>query len=251
MNPFDLSGRRYLVTGASSGIGRAVSKGLSGQGARILAVARNEERLRETVAGLSGDGHGYQCVDLLQEGDMTARMKTWATEGGAFHGAVHAAGIQLISPIRMFDEKDFEGMWRINVEAALLLARAFRRKEVRADTGSIVFISSIAGLTGQPVQSGYSSTKGALIAAARALAMELAPERIRVNCVAPGLVRTPMADRLRNALGDGPMSAVESAHPLGLGEPEDVANAVAFLLSDAARWITGTTLAVDGGYTAQ
>ncbi len=251
MNPFDLSGRRYLVTGASSGIGRAVSIVLSQWGGSILAVARNEERLRQVVTEMAGDGHAYQCVDLATATDLPDRMKEWASSGGKFHGAVHAAGIQLVAPLRIMNEGDLQRMWSINVQAALLLAKGLRRKDVRAEQGSIVLVSSIAGLAGQPVQSGYSSTKGALIAAARSLAMELAPERIRVNCVAPGLVKTPMEERLRAALGDGPLSAVETAHPLGLGEAVDVAHAVAFLLSDAARWITGTTLTVDGGYTAQ
>lgn len=250
MNPFDLSGRRYLVTGASSGIGRAVAEVLSGQGARILALARNEERLRQTLSQLPSDEHRYESLDLCSVTDLCERMRIWASEHGPFHGAIHAAGIQVVAPLRIFDEKDLLRMWQINVQVPFLIAKGFRRKGVHAQAGSIVLVSSIAGLSGQPAQSGYSSTKGAVIAATRALAIELAPENIRVNCIAPGLVRTPMADQLRRSLGDGPLSNIETAHPLGMGEPHDVAHAVAFLLSDAARWITGITLPVDGGYTA-
>jgi NAD(P)-dependent dehydrogenase (short-subunit alcohol dehydrogenase family) len=117
--------------------------------------------------------------------------------------------------------------------------------------GSIVFISSIMGTVGSPGAAAYGSSKGALDAMARSLALELATKRIRVNCVAPAFVRTPMFERMAQRWSATQRSQVEALHPLGLGEPEDVAGAIAFLLSDAARWITGTVLTVDGGYTAQ
>lgn len=251
MNPFDFSGRFHLVTGASSGIGQATCRVLAACGARVLAVARSEERLRGVVAELPGGGHAYECCDLGQDADLAAAVRGWAAKHGKLNGLVHAAGIQYMAPLKAFEAGAFDAMWKVNVRAAIELVQGFRHSSVHGGRGSVVFISSVAGLAGQTVLSGYSGTKGALVAIARSLAVELAREGIRVNCVAPGLVRTPMADQMRKMLGESRMAALETLHPLGLGEPGDVAQAAAFLLSDAARWITGTTLVVDGGFTAQ
>lgn len=251
MNPFDLSGRTYLVTGASSGIGRAACLLLSAWGARILAVARHEGRLRALMAELAGTGHAYECFDLETTAALAETMRAWADTHGRLHGFVHAAGVQQIAPIKVFDQTAYETMWRVNIQAALALAQGFRHSAVRAETGSIVLVASVAALAGQAALAGYSSTKGALVSATRSLAVELARERIRVNCLVPGLVRSPMADQMKTVLGDAKMAALESLHPLGFGQPEDVAYAAGFLLSDAARWITGSALVVDGGFTAQ
>jgi NAD(P)-dependent dehydrogenase (short-subunit alcohol dehydrogenase family) len=251
MHPFDLTGRTYLVTGASSGIGRATCKLLSEWGARILAVARNEDRLRQLLAELPGQGHGCECCDLGSAVDLSGVLREWARTHGKLNGLVHAAGIQHMAPIKMFNAKAYDEMWSINIRAALGLTQGFRHSEVHAGNGSLVFISSVSALVGQAALSGYSSTKGAIISATRSLAVELAREGIRVNCIAPGLVQTSMADKMKQILGESRMASIESLHPLGFGQPEDVAYAVGFLLSDAARWITGTTLVVDGGFTAQ
>lgn len=251
MHPFDLSGRTYLVTGASSGIGRAVCKVLSEWGGRILAVARNEERLRQVLAELPGHGHACECCDLGTTVELTSVLREWARTHGQLNGLVHAAGIQNMVPIKLFNAKAFDEMWNINIRAALELAQGFRHSEVHAGNGSLIFISSVSALVGQAALSGYSSTKGAIISVTRSLAVELAREGIRVNCIAPGLVQTPMAHKMKQILGESQMASMESQHPLGFGQPEDVAYAVGYLLSDAARWITGTTLVVDGGFTAQ
>lgn len=251
MPPFDLSGRTYLVTGASSGIGRAACKLLSEWGARILAVARNEERLRQVLAELPGQGHAYECADFGAEEDLSLRVKEWAGRHGKLHGLVHAAGVQTTDPLRIFDAQAFRHAWSVNVRSAMWLAKGFASRTAHEDNGSVVFISSIAAMVGQPAIAGYAATKGALISAARALAVELARDRIRVNCIAPGYVRSPMLESVRQKLGAARIAALEELHPLGFGEPLDVAYAVGFLLSDAARWITGTTLVVDGGFTAQ
>lgn len=251
MHPFDLSGRTYLVTGASSGIGRATCKLLSEWGARILAVARNEERLRQTLAELPGQNHAYECCDLGEAARLADIMRRWAGVHGKFNGFVHAAGIQSMAPIKIFDTESFDDMWKINVRAALELTQGFRHSEVHAGHGSIVFISSVTALVGQAALAGYSSTKGALVSATRSLAVELVREGIRVNSIAPGYVKSPMLEVARRKLGDDRIAAIERLHPLGIGNPIDVAYAVGFLLSDASRWITGTTLVVDGGFTAQ
>ena len=138
---------------------------------------------------------------------------------------------------------------RVNLSAALLLAKGFRQKGCHADGGSLVLLSSVAGLRGHAGLSAYTASKSALFGLARSLAIELARDGIRVNCVAPGLVATEMSTQFEEqTLRE--MTGVESEYPLGIGKPRDVANGIAFLLSDAARWITGTTLTIDGGYSA-
>lgn len=250
-NPLDLSGRSILVTGAASGIGRAVAVLLADLGAHLVLVDRDVTGLDATLSQLNGPDHVLQTFDLRDTIAIPDAVTRWAAESGLFSGLVHAAGISCISPMRLLSPDLYRDVMAVNVEAALALARGFQRPKAFGGTsGSIVFIASVMGIVGSVGAVGYSLSKGALIAMARSMAVELAPRRIRVNCVAPGFVRTPMLDRLGAKWDAQQASLIEAQHPLGLGEAEDVANACAFLLAASARWITGTVLTVDGGYTA-
>lgn len=249
-HPLDLSERRYLITGASSGLGRAIALYLAQLGAKLVLVGRDEGRLHETSAA-AGAGHRCVAFDLSAGDEIPAWMKSLAQQHGPLHGVVHSAGVLHAAPLRMLSAREWDDSFRLNVSAAAALAKGFRQPGVRVEQGgSIVFLSSVMGLTGQPGQSLYSATKGALVALARSLALELAREKIRVNCVAPAVVKTGMSETLERTLPPEKFAQIEAMHPLGLGRPEDVAAAVAFLLADTARWVTGTTLVVDGGYTA-
>ena len=250
-NPFSLAGRHILVTGASSGLGRETAALLSRLGARLVLVGRDASRLEASAAALAEDRHRLEQFDLAATAQIGPWFASLTREVGPFNGLVHAAGAHAFSPLRTLALDEAADLMRVNFESALALAQAFRRKGAHPGGGSLVFLSSVAGLVGQPGLAAYAATKGALIAAARVLAIELAPERIRVNCIAPGMVQTEMAERIRANMLPEQWDTVMRMHPLGLGEPRDVACAVAFLLSDSGRWITGTTLVVDGGYTAQ
>lgn len=250
-NPMDLGGRTFLVTGASSGIGRETAVLLSRLGARLALTGRNAARLEETLAALDGTGHELTPLDLSCCDEIPAWLKTIAARMGPLDGLVHAAGIQNMLPLKMVESLDIDCVMQINVGAAVMLAKGFRQKGVHSDRSSIVLLSSIMGLAGASCRSLYSASKGAIVALTKSLALELAGEKIRVNNVAPAYVQTPMFDAVKNQMGAESLEKLVAAHPLGIGRPLDVAYAIAYLLGDTGAWVTGTSLVVDGGYTAR
>ncbi len=250
INPMDLSGQTILVTGASSGIGRETCVLLSQLGAKLILVARNEERLEQTKSLLDGDDHRVEPFDLADVDSIPRWLKVVGKEDGPLDGLVHSAGVQVTRTLQFLSSKNIDDVMQVNFTAAVILAKGFRQRGVSAPSSSIALISSVMGLVGQPAVAAYAASKGALIALTKSLALELAGEGIRVNCVAPGQVRTEMTQMMAQSLTEEQYAAIEAHHPLGIGEPIDVANAVAFLLADTGRWITGSTLVVDGGYTA-
>lgn len=252
LNPLDLTARRILITGASSGIGRATAILLSQLGAQLVLVGRSGDALQETLQSLEGSGHRAAPFDLFDLDEIQNLVNSVASNGGPLSGLVHSAATQVTKPLRYLGIADQKTMMDLNYVAALALVKAFRHKSIHANPASIVFVSSVMGMVGQKGQTAYAATKGALLSATRAMALELAEEGIRINCVAPGVVEdTAMTRRARTLLTPEQIEIMRSQHPLGTGTAMDVACSIAFLLGDAARWITGTALTVDGGYLAQ
>ncbi len=251
MNPLDLTAKTIMVTGASNGIGRSTAIYLSRLGAKIVAVGRNQARLDETLAALKGSEHHSYSLDLTDVEALPTWMKAVAVEVGPLYGLVHSAGMVLNRPLRVLTYSDYSAIMRINLDAAVMLSKGFRQKGVRNESGSaIVYLSSVTAFKPKPALAAYAASKGALISLARTLARELAADKVRVNCVCPGLVQTNMVTDLSEAIPEEQIKALMSEYPLGIGSPDDVAYAVAFLLAPAARWITGTALVIDGGYSS-
>jgi NAD(P)-dependent dehydrogenase (short-subunit alcohol dehydrogenase family) len=250
LNPLALTDRRILVTGAASGIGLATCRLLSGLGARIAAVDRDAAGLERALGDFAGEGHTSHSFDLRDVAAIPAFMAELAASGGQLYGLVHAAGLS-VAPTRLLAPDRYRDVLLVNTEAALALTRGFQNRKVCCEnSASIVFISSVMGLVGSPGSAAYAMSKAALIGLTKSMALEYAPRGIRINCVAPGFVKTQRYDALAAMRDDSQRDEILAAHPLGLGEADDVANAIAFLLADTARWITGIVLVCDGGYTA-
>jgi NAD(P)-dependent dehydrogenase (short-subunit alcohol dehydrogenase family) len=243
-----LDGSHYLVTGASSGIGRAVAMLLASCGARITAVGRDVAKLEDVISGLPGTGHAYRNGTFTDADQTAAWTKEIADQQGAFTGIFHGAGVECIRPIRLTKQQQITEVMAGALFAAFGIARASAQKGVMTDGGALLFMSSVAGSSGQVGMTAYSAAKAGVDGMVRSLACELAPRAIRVNSLAAGAVETPMHDRIARSSGEAGLEAYRQSHLLGFGAPEDVANAALFLLGPASRWITGTTMVVDGGY---
>ena len=244
-NPFSLEGKTILVTGASSGIGRAVAVECSRAGGCIIISGRNESRLHETFESLSGVGHGLIVADLKFEKGLEMVSEV-AVE---LDGIVHAAGILSYVPFQFVTQKKLDETFSVNFFAPSMLSQKLIRKNRIKRGASVVFISSVNGVycssTGSTI---YSSTKGAINGLVKGMALDLAEKQIRVNSVCPGMIET---DLLKDGeLTEDQLTEDRKKYPLKrYGKPEEVAYAVIYLLSDAATWITGSNLLIDGGYT--
>lgn len=243
-----LKGMRYLVTGASSGIGKATAILLSECGAEVIVSGRDEIRLNKTLSELKGIGHLIAPIAFENADQVYEWSKIIVETHGPFDGVFHSAGVELIRPIRMIKQAQLNDVLGSSLFAAFGIARAFSAKNALAEGGAIVFMSSVAGSTGQIGMTAYGAAKAGIDGLVRSLACELAIKKIRVNSIAAGAVDTEMHQRLTGGSGEEATLAYSKSHLLGFGKVEDVAQAVLYLLSPASRWITGSTVTVDGGY---
>jgi NAD(P)-dependent dehydrogenase (short-subunit alcohol dehydrogenase family) len=245
-----LEGRIILVTGGSSGIGRAAAIAFSQVGARLVLTGRDQGRLDETLGLLAGEGHRALAADLADADSAADLVKRAAKEGGPLDGVFHAAGTFAVLPVKVTKQRHLADAFNASVFGAYGIARAAANRNVLTDGGSIVFMSSVAGERASSGLTAYSGAKAAMAGLNRSLAAEFAPRRVRVNSIVASTVETEMHER---TLSNADMDYVEmnrARHPLGFGKPDDISNAAIFLLSDASRWMTGSSLAVDGGYLA-
>ncbi len=247
---YDLDGKKILVTGASSGLGRAAAIKLSALNAKVCLIGRDETRLKETLSLMKNKNHFILPADLKNFEEYEESFKRITMEMGKLDGLVHFAGIHKILPLKAMKVDSLKEMLDVNLLAFFELVKHFTKKNNVNDAGaSIVGISSVASLRGASALSGYGCSKAALDGAVRSLACEYASKNIRINSVAPGFVKTPLNDNTMKTLPQEAVDKIINAHPLGIGTPEDVANLVAFLLSSEAKWITGSTIIIDGGFS--
>lgn len=250
-NPFSLENKTIVVTGASSGIGRQCAIDCSRMGAKVALVARNEERLAETLSMMEGEGHASYSFDLTNIEGIKQLVCDIVEKQGKIDGLLHAAGIEKTLPLKLLKGEDYISVFKTNTLSAFELIHCLSNKKYFNDGGHIVLISSITAVIGRVGVAAYSASKGALLSAIRPMALELAKKNICINCISPGTILTPMMKEFLATLSEEAYQKRISGFPLGLGKPEDISNTCVFLLSDASRWITGQNIIVDGGYTAQ
>lgn len=250
---FRLLGKKIIVTGASSGIGRQCAISCSRMGATVSIFGRDQLRLNETLQLMKlPEKHMICAVDLLEYDKVAEYVKIVVSQIGRIDGLINCAGISTTLPFNAISPEKMQQFFQTNVIGSINITKHFAKSTNFSEAGgSIIFISSVMGVAGENGKTLYSMTKGALIAAAKSMAIELAPRKIRVNCISPGVVESPMSKSAVYSKDLESLNRIIQLHPLGLGKTEDVANACLFLLSEAARWISGTNLVVDGGYLAR
>lgn len=241
------------ITGATSGIGFHCAKLLANRGARLLLLGRDEDKLKNTITLLpSGYSHGYHLCDLTRLDEIKPNIEQAIGEFGRVDGFVHSAGIQITCPFQYITPSTYLDIFNLNTISAFEITRILAQKKHRNEAFSVVFISALAGELGMPGLTAYSASKAGLSGGARAMAIELAPKNIRVNCISPGhIFDTPMMQGLTSTLTTEELETLRSIYPLGPGNTDDVANMCFFLLSDKSRWITGQNMILDGGASAR
>ena len=244
-NPFSLEGKTILVTGASSGIGKATAIECSKLGAKVIATARNKERLEETMSELSGEGHKMFLCDLTD----SKAMEEMVSQLPVIQGLVNNAGIGEMLPVNFIREEKLKNILQTNTISPIMLLKILLKGKRISNNSSIVFMSSISGLGYASLgTSMYATSKGAISTFVAGAAYELANKNIRVNAVCPGMVETKLIEP--NTLTMEQLDENRAMYPLKrYGQPNEIAWAVIYLLSNASNWVTGINLVIDGGIT--
>lgn len=244
-NPFTLKGKNILITGASSGIGRQTAIECSKEGARLIITGRNESRLSDTFNSLESNEKGHKMViaDLLKEEDIERLVK----ETGKIDGAVLCSGKGLTLPVQFATREKMDNIFNTNFFSPVELLRLLYKKKNLQKESSVVIIDSVGGVKYfMPGNAIYGASKAALNSIMRFCAIEFAPKKIRVNCVCPGMVETPLIHR--GTITEEQLEKDKQRYPLKrYGRPEEIAYACIYLLSDASSWVTGQDLYIDGG----
>jgi len=250
---FELKDKIIVVSGASGGIGKQCAITCSKMGARLILFGRNEELLKQTQSELNSQTSVYFAQDITNIEDFESAISKVVKEVGRIDGFIHSAGIQSTLPLRLHNKDIYQNQFNVNVIAGFEACRVLTNKNYfNINGGSIILISSIKGFLGAANQVGYSSSKGAVIAGAKSLAIELAPRNIRVNSVSPGMVEdTKMTKTIVAKFTKEWTEKNKIEYPLGWVSTEDIANTCVFLLSEESKKITGTNIIIDGGFSAK
>jgi 3-oxoacyl-[acyl-carrier protein] reductase len=244
----DLSGHTAVVTGASQGLGKAIATALAAAGAKVACVARNAEKLAETVSAIAsagGQAEAFPC-DVKESAPVDALIDGLVEKWGKIDILVNNAGVTRDTLLPRMSDQEWDDVIDTNLRGSFLFARACSRHMMRARYGRIINISSVSGLMGNPGQTNYSASKAGLIGFTRSLSRELAGRKVTINAVCPGFIESDMTKVLGEAIVDEVKKRIPAKR---LGLPEDVATCVLFLASPAACYVTGQVLTVDGGMT--
>lgn len=246
-NPYDFSGKRFIVTGAGSGIGKATAMRLSEQGAEVCLLVLNNEQADEVMPCMFGRGHRSYVKDLGESGGYKEIFDDIISDGHKIDGLVHCAGIAKILPITLLNKANMDGSMTVNLYSFAEMVGLLSKKKYH-DKASVVGVSAISVKYPQKCQGIYVATKAAMNAMVTSMARELAEKNIRINTVMPGNVNTQMTKTAFENKTESEIDAVLKRALLGTEEPEDIADIILFLLSDASRMITGREIYADGGY---
>lgn len=241
--------KKILVTGATSGIGLALCDFLLAKKCSVIAIGRDESKIKSLIENYD-DALKFLSLDLT---DYASYSKIFddILAGDKLDGFVHCAGIEETLPLTMYNPENIKKIFDINVFSGIELLRYFSKKKYSNEGCSVVFLSSVMGELGQPGKVGYCSTKSAILGVVKASALELAKRKFRINAISPGVVNTPMTQKLFSQIEDDNIQRIKEMHPLGIGEVEDIVPTITFLLSDYSKWITGQNIKIDGGYSIQ
>ena len=250
---FSLHGRSIVVTGAASGIGKQCALDFAEAGASLILLDINSEELEITARECRKKDNSifFKTCDLTQSAGLNEIIAEGVAEVGAVNGFLHAAGIEKTLPFNKFSTEDYIRIYSLNVISAMNLISIISKKKFRGESPKYVLISSITSVVGRPGVNAYAASKGALVSATKTLSLELAPKGATINCISPGTILTPLMQNLLNNLDEEQRAERVAGFPLGLGKPSDISATARFLLSDAARWITGQNIIVDGGFTSR
>lgn len=242
-NPFSLKGKKILVTGASSGLGVSIAKEITNSGGNVIITGRNQERLNNTFNQLLGDDNISFIADLCNVDDIDEVVKNIPN----IDGIVFCAGIIKTLPIKNINDDAIEEIFHTNIISSIQISNRLLKAKKLNKSSSIVFISSVSTFNVKIGNSLYSATKGAVNSFARAMALEVSKQDMRVNCIQPGFIPTGML--VPGTITQEQINEYIAKHPLGLGRPTDVSYACVYFLSDASRWVTGSVITIDGGLT--
>lgn len=243
---FDFHGKNFVVTGASSGIGKQIALELLETGANVLAVARRKEMLEEIYKDYSEHVFAVS-IDVTAENVWDEALQSFVEKFGKFDGSVCAAGIEGLNPLRSFDGTLAQKIMDTNFWGTIRLFQRVTKTKYSQAGASHVWLGSVGAHKESKGQSMYSASKGALLSAMKVLAKEISNRKQRLNVISPGWVKTPLTEQVLDHTGHDE-GFNQNQYPLGTGQPEDISGVVLFLLSDRARWMTGSEVVVDGGY---
>jgi NAD(P)-dependent dehydrogenase (short-subunit alcohol dehydrogenase family) len=246
LNPFLIKDKNILITGASSGIGKKCAITCNNLGANVILIDMDEKGLMQTYTELKTGNNLFFVQDITNFVKLEEIIMTSVQKLGKISGFIHSAGIEISYPLKNLNAEHYEKIYSINTISAFEISRILSKKKYIVEVNaSFVYIASIMGIVSDLALTAYSSSKGALISGSKAIALELAKKKIRVNCISPGHIQTPLLD---NSVSSN-LNSNDIRYPLGLGNTDDIALGAVYLLSEASKWITGHNLVIDGGYT--